>query len=499
MAPPNTLASAVDHVESPPISSSGRKKVLVVSDSLGRPIHRRGIFYYTSNLVRALRTCGYDVCLMVEHSGSHIKADRRLSAVFASAAPRARLLDIYNYLWVDSHIWDSHQSRAKHRLRRFVANDLLRRPETAPLISTEGLRLTLGLPALLPTEIVANDVSQIDFVPEGLDHLLSISAFVLCPSVYSLSEAGAAAGLNAPVVDARGFDIILVDTPTNLQFRTSNGAQNVSVIHDLLPLSDPTISKYWRKVFSHKLAQTIKNTNAYIFVSHFSCQRFKDFFPEAIEGRRISILAPSVDDAITRECDGNTGRSEITNTPIYFVAIVSDEVRKNIATMVAAFSLLPHDVGLKIIGNVNAGRYGHVPEQVIHLPGGLRAARASQIEWLGHVSEIAKRTILAGATGVVVPSFAEGFGIPVIEGCFFGKPVFCSDISVFREVVGDNAFYFDPSSPRSIANAIEDYLNNRRHYLQRIEQANADARRRFSLSAVTGEVGRYFGDLGQEM
>lgn len=53
MAARNTLTSAVEDVESPPIPLSGRKKILVVSDSLGRPVHRRGIFYYTSNLVRA--------------------------------------------------------------------------------------------------------------------------------------------------------------------------------------------------------------------------------------------------------------------------------------------------------------------------------------------------------------------------------------------------------------------------------------------------------------
>jgi glycosyltransferase involved in cell wall biosynthesis len=499
MAARNTLTSAVEDVESPPIPLSGRKKILVVSDSLGRPVHRRGIFYYTSNLVRALRTCGHDVYLMVERTGTHIKLDRRLDAAFSAAAPKARLLDIYNYLWVDSHIWDSHQSRAKNRLRRFVANDLLRQPEKAPLISTEGLRLSLGLPALLTTEIVSNDVSQIDFVPEGLDHLLSISAFVLCPSVYSLSEACAAAGLQAPTVDATGFDTILVDTPTNLRFKTSSNVQILSVIHDLLPLSDPTISKYWRKVFSHKLAQTIKNANAYIFVSAFSHQRFKDFFPEALEDRRVSILPPSVDESIAREGDRSSRRSEKTNMPTYFVAIVSDEVRKNIATLVAAFSLLPHDLGLKVIGNVNSGRYGHGPDQVIHLPGGLRAARASQIEWLGHVSEMAKRKILAEATGVVVPSFAEGFGIPVIEGCFFGKPVFCSDIPVFREVIGDNGFYFDPASPRSIADAIESYLDNRQACAQRVEQASADARRRFSLSVVTQETERYFSFTGQKV
>lgn len=43
-------------------------------------------------------------------------------------------------------------------------------------------------------------------------------------------------------------------------------------------------------------------------------------------------------------------------------------------------------------------------------------------------------SLYAGATAVVVPSLAEGFGIPVIEGLACGAPVIASDIPVLREV-----------------------------------------------------------------
>ncbi|MCC6191259.1 MAG: glycosyltransferase family 4 protein [Anaerolineales bacterium] len=39
-----------------------------------------------------------------------------------------------------------------------------------------------------------------------------------------------------------------------------------------------------------------------------------------------------------------------------------------------------------------------------------------------------------------LPSTAEGFGIPVIEAGFLGRPVFCADIPVFREI-GRNLVY----------------------------------------------------------
>lgn len=36
--------------------------------------------------------------------------------------------------------------------------------------------------------------------------------------------------------------------------------------------------------------------------------------------------------------------------------------------------------------------------------------------------------------GFVFPSIAEGFGLPVIEAMKFGKPVFCSDKPVLKEI-----------------------------------------------------------------
>jgi glycosyltransferase involved in cell wall biosynthesis len=65
------------------------------------------------------------------------------------------------------------------------------------------------------------------------------------------------------------------------------------------------------------------------------------------------------------------------------------------------------------------------------------------------------RETLLGATAVVTASKAEGFGIPVIEGMALGTPAVVSDIPIFREIGGEAALYFDPTSPASIAAAVK--------------------------------------------
>ncbi|KAK0329875.1 hypothetical protein LTR94_035023, partial [Friedmanniomyces endolithicus] len=52
--------------------------------------------------------------------------------------------------------------------------------------------------------------------------------------------------------------------------------------------------------------------------------------------------------------------------------------------------------------------------------------------------------LLAGARALVMPSFAEGFGMPVAEALSLGVPVICSDLAALREVGGNTPDYLDP-------------------------------------------------------
>ena len=70
------------------------------------------------------------------------------------------------------------------------------------------------------------------------------------------------------------------------------------------------------------------------------------------------------------------------------------------------------------------------------------------------VSDDEYRAVLSRATAVVTASRAEGFGIPLVEGMALGTPAVVSDIPIFREIGGDAALYFDPSSPASVAAAV---------------------------------------------
>jgi len=58
----------------------------------------------------------------------------------------------------------------------------------------------------------------------------------------------------------------------------------------------------------------------------------------------------------------------------------------------------------------------------------------------------------------VLPSFDEGFGLPVVEAMTLGIPVVASDHGALPEVCGGAAVLVDPDDRGSICNGIERVL-----------------------------------------
>ena len=65
--------------------------------------------------------------------------------------------------------------------------------------------------------------------------------------------------------------------------------------------------------------------------------------------------------------------------------------------------------------------------------------------------------LLKGARALLLPSFAEGFGFPLIEAFGVGVPALCSDIPALRETGGAVPEYLDPLDGPGWRTAILDY------------------------------------------
>jgi alpha-1,3-rhamnosyl/mannosyltransferase len=67
---------------------------------------------------------------------------------------------------------------------------------------------------------------------------------------------------------------------------------------------------------------------------------------------------------------------------------------------------------------------------------------------------------MAASALLVLPSFEEGFGLPVAEAMAAGLPVVCSRGSALEEVAGDAATLVDPTDVNGLTQAIERLLDD---------------------------------------
>jgi len=68
--------------------------------------------------------------------------------------------------------------------------------------------------------------------------------------------------------------------------------------------------------------------------------------------------------------------------------------------------------------------------------------------------------LYAGATALVCPSLAEGFGLPVLEAMACGTPVVCARAGALPEVAGDAALYVEPTDVESIVAGLKRILED---------------------------------------
>lgn len=73
---------------------------------------------------------------------------------------------------------------------------------------------------------------------------------------------------------------------------------------------------------------------------------------------------------------------------------------------------------------------------------------------VGGLDAAAMREEYRRADALLFPSFAESYGLPLVEAMTVGLPILAADLPYARSLCGDTAIYFDPMSSASLDQAI---------------------------------------------
>jgi glycosyltransferase involved in cell wall biosynthesis len=127
-----------------------------------------------------------------------------------------------------------------------------------------------------------------------------------------------------------------------------------------------------------------------------------------------------------------------------FVCIGTIEPRKNHLLLLHLWRQMAETLAPERVPRLTIiGRRGWENEQVLDMLDRCPALKG-HVEELNGCSDARMSGLLRGARALLLPSFAEGYGMPVAEALAMGTPVICSDLAALREVGGDVPDYLDP-------------------------------------------------------
>ena len=257
----------------------------------------------------------------------------------------------------------------------------------------------------------------------------------------------------------------------------------VFLVHDLLPLDCPEFFRHgYQERFKLRVDTIVRHARALITTTATVRDRLIEEY-----GMRKVIAPPIHVQPLPSPLGGARGPddADVTLSRIpYFVMIATIEPRKNHQTILHAWRSLPSSVRPKL---VLVGVSGWSNEQILslldHSP-----ALADCVRHVSGLPRRAMRQLIANSRAVLLPSFAEGFGLPVVEALSLGTPAIISDISVFREVSQGAAHFVSPIDGLGWAGIISEFA--RENSSKRIE-----AIRNARTFLVTNEQSYFYGIL----
>ena len=228
----------------------------------------------------------------------------------------------------------------------------------------------------------------------------------------------------------------------------------VYLVHDLIPISHPEFCRPGEARRHRQRMSTVLESAAGVIVNSAATRNALAEF-----ARREGRVAPPSQIAWLASPEQVPAADLAAPSRPTFIMIGTIEGRKNHLLLLHLWEKLAKELGPATPKLVLIGQRGWEADEVFALLD--RSPRLKgYVRELGRCDDATMLGWLDQARALLMPSFIEGFGIPVIEALQRGVPVIASDLPVFREIAGDIPLYLDPLDGHGWEAAVRAYCGD---------------------------------------
>lgn len=230
-------------------------------------------------------------------------------------------------------------------------------------------------------------------------------------------------------------------------------ARLVCMVHDLIPIEFPEYARPGGAASHEKRMDTVVQLASSVIVNSAATGVSLTRWAENRE-----LVPPPVHVALLgTEPVAKVAPHVYSDAKPYFVCLGTIEPRKNHLLLLHVWRSLAQSRPVRDVPRlVIIGRRGWENEQIVDM-----------LERCGPIKPFVKEinscrdaelaATIRGACALLMPSFAEGYGMPIAEALSAGTPVIASDIAAHREVGGIVPDYYDPLDGLGWRKAILDH------------------------------------------
>ncbi len=227
-------------------------------------------------------------------------------------------------------------------------------------------------------------------------------------------------------------------------------ASLVLFLHDIIPLTDPdTQPEYRVEMFRKTILDAIIYSKLIITTTNSEKNIIESFLKSKNIERPIYVVPLGVDIKLVKNPAKPSTDIDFDN---FYLMVGTIEPRKNHMLVLKAFHKMWEEGESSTL--VIVGRVGWKYEEVLNFIN-TSPFKNKKLFFLEEVKDEELEYLYQHTKALIMASYREGFGLPVVEAMVRGVPVIASDIPVFREIASDYPTYFDPYDEDSLISAIE--------------------------------------------